>query len=125
MNNTTKYILTVLLGVVSGILSGSLGLGTTTIALPGFLLLNIVGDQKTAIGTTLVSSPLSWGAVYQYYKEGNVDIQLGVLYSFTFVIFAYAGAMINKFLSKSLIDFLICGIYFLLSSYFLYRALKK
>ena len=118
-----KYILTTILGIISGILSGSLGLGTTTLALPGFLILSLVADQKTAIGTTLVSSPLSWGAVYKYYKEGKVDIQLGLLYSVMFVIFSYLGAFIGRMISDTTIDLSICGIYFLLALYFLNRSI--
>jgi len=124
MNNTIKFILTIILGIFSGILSGCFGLGTTTLALPGFLILNIISNEKKAIGTTLVSSPLSWGAVLGYHKDGNTDILLGALYSVIFFIFSYFGALLNKMLNETTISISICVIYLLLAIYFLNRAFK-
>ena len=74
--------LTILLGVVSGIFGGGLGLGPATLALPGFIILGLVPNIRTSIGTTLLSSPASWGAVYKYYKSGNLELIKGIIYTF-------------------------------------------
>ena len=122
MNNITKYMLTVLLGIVSGIFGGGLGLGVTTLALPGFLLLGLVPNSKAAIGTTLVSSPASWPAVYKYYKEGYSNITLGVIYVVCYSIFSFVGAKINAGISETVIKYLVSAVHFIVGLYFLYKA---
>jgi len=123
METIQKYILTVVLGVVSGFLGGGLGLGISTLALPGFILLNLVPNVKTAIGTTLVSSPASWPSVYRYYKSGNVDLTLGVIYFICYFICSYFGANFFVNLTAKTLNVSISIIHFLLAVYFLYRAL--
>lgn len=78
--------MTVLLGFISGIFGGGLGLGSTTLALPGYMILGLVPNIKTSIGTTLISSPHSWGAVYKYYKAGDIEIIKGIVYSIFYII---------------------------------------
>ena len=124
MNNITKYILTAILGIVSGILGGGLGLGITPLAVPGFLVLGLVPNTKSAIGTTLVASPANWPAVYKYYKEGYSNITLGILYLIFYVLFSYFGAKINSEISLLLTNYLVSGVHFLIALYFFYRALK-
>ena len=122
MNNITKYLLTVVLGVVSGIFGGGLGLGSTTLALPGFLLLGLVPNSKTAIGTTLVSSPASWPAVYKYYKDGYSNITLGIIYVICYSIFSFVGAKINSGLSETVTKYLVSAVHLTIGLYFLYKA---
>jgi hypothetical protein len=124
MNNITKYILTAILGIVSGVIGGGLGLGVTTLALPGYLLLGLVPNIKSAIGTTLVASPGNWPAVYKYYTAGYANITLGIIYIVFYTIFSYFGAKITVELSELLTNYLVSGAHFLIALYFLYRAFK-
>jgi len=124
MNNITKYILTAILGAVSGVFGGGLGLGVTTLALPGYLLLDLVPNAKSAIGTTLVASPASWPAVYKYYKQGYANIKLGIVYVLFYLCFSYFGAKMTVEISELLANYLVSGVHFVIALYFLYRALK-
>jgi uncharacterized membrane protein YfcA len=122
MNNIEKYALTVLLGVISGTFGGGLGLGVTTLALPGWLILGLVPNTKTAIGTTLIASPASWPAVYEYYKKGYVKITLGIIYFIIYSIFSFVGATVNLLLSQIVINYLVSIVHFIIGFYFLYLA---
>ena len=117
-----SYILTILLGLVSGLIGGGLGLGVTTIALPGFIMLNLVPDVKTAIGTTLVSSPASWPAVFRYYQSGKVDFVLGFIYVFCYVSAAYLGASLTMDVNLKTLNFVIGIVHILIGIYFLHRS---
>ncbi len=122
MTQLMTYLLTILLGIFCGILGGGLGLGVTTLALPGFTLLKIVPNVKTAIGTTLVSSPGSWPAVYKYYKSGNVQLITGGLYFITYLLFSYLGASISDKLSEKVLKYSISAVHILIGLYFFHIA---
>jgi uncharacterized membrane protein YfcA len=121
-----RILLTFLLGSVSGILGGAFGLGISVIVLPGLLLLGIIPDYKTAVGTTLLSLllPTTLFAVREFYKRKQVDTQIGMLLFFTYLIFAYFGSFINKYFSDKTLKycngfiFLIIAFYFFHSAYF-------
>ena len=119
-----SVILTVLLGLFSGVFGGGLGLGTTTLALPGFLILGLVPNIRSSIGTTLIASPASWGAAYKYYKTGNSELIKGIIYTIFYIIGAYFGASINLLLSTKTLNYLIAALYFLISIFFLYEGMK-
>lgn len=123
MKNTTKYILTVILGMISGILGGGLGLGSALLALPGFLILGLVPNAKTSIGTALIASPASWPAAYKYYKEGYSNLTLGVIYFISCFTFSFLGAKINLEINETIIKYLVSGIHFLIGLFFLYKAI--
>ena len=125
MNNITKYILTAILGIVSGVFGGGLGLGVSTLAVPGFLLLGLVPNSKSSIGTTLVASPANWPAVYKYYKEGYANLTLGLIYVVFYISFSYFGAKFTSEISEILTNYLVSGIHLLISLYFLLDFLHE
>ena len=125
MNDIIKIILTSILGIVSGVLGAAFGLGVTTLAVPGFLLLGLVPNTKTSIGTTLVASPSSWPAAYEYYKKGYSDVKLGITYFLFYLAFAYFGAKLNSKFSENVTNYLVSAIHFLIALYFLYQATKS
>ena len=122
MSQLITIFLTILLGIFCGILGGGLGLGVTTLALPGFTILKLVPNIKTAIGTTLVSSPGSWPAVYKYYKSGNVNLFIGGLYFITYLLFSYFGASISQKLSEKVLNYSISAVHILIGLYFFHVA---
>jgi uncharacterized membrane protein YfcA len=124
-NTVKSNILIILLGVISGILSGAFGLGITTLALPGFLILGLVPDLKTSIGTALISSPSSWPAAYEYYKNGFVDLFKGILFFICHIIGSYYGAFLNMLLTIKTLNYTVGFIYFILSLYFFQQGMKK
>ena len=120
-----EIFLTCILGIIGGIFGGGLALGPTSIMLPGLTILKLVKNQKTAIGTALLSSPVSWGGAYKYYKEGYVNIKLGLIYLFFYIIFSFIGASIFELFDEKYLQYLISIFYFLFGFYFLYIAIYK
>jgi uncharacterized membrane protein YfcA len=115
----SNIILTICLGALAGLCSGSLGQSGAEIMIPGLLLLNIVADYRTAIGTVLltITPPYALLAVIEYYKRGQVNISISALLFTSFFFTAVIGAYINKYLSLFTIE-IISGFYLLLASMF-------
>ncbi|MBP7563650.1 MAG: TSUP family transporter, partial [Candidatus Cloacimonetes bacterium] len=70
-----------LLGLVTGILSGVIGIGGGIVMIPALVFLFNMTQQQ-AQGTTLAMMvpPIGFLAAYTYYKAGFVDIKIaGVL----------------------------------------------
>lgn len=97
MNDVLKYMTVIAIGSIVGFLGGFQGIAG------GFyitLLLLFTGVAKThrmAAGTTLVAIlfPISIGAVYEYWKSGDVDIYTALTITLFYTIFAWVGAKVN------------------------------
>ena len=119
MNN---YIKTAICGIISGIFSGCLGIGSTTLFFPFLLLFNIVPNFATAVGTTLVSSPFSYSAVYEYYLHKEVYFVIGLIYVAFYVIFSFVGAIIHHMIGPNILFFVTGILYVLLSIFYFYYS---
>jgi uncharacterized membrane protein YfcA len=122
MNNV---LITIIFGIISGFIGGSVGLGISTLAQPGFLILGLVPNAKTAIGTALVTSPPNWLAAYTYYKAGYANIELGLIYLISFFIASYFGSKFSVKVSSEVLSYAISAIYFLIALYFLHKAMNS
>jgi len=117
-----QIILSIVLGSIAGIIGGALGLGGTSIILPGLLILGIIKDYRTAVGTTLFTLllPFTILAVIEYYKQNQVDIKIGLIVCLFYMIFAYFGAKINHYYSTKTLQYA-TGVFFLLGSIYFFR----
>jgi len=86
----TLYIL---LGLIAGIVGGSLGLGGGVIMVPALVLLYGL-PQHQAQGTALavMLPPVFILAVLRYYWAGNVKVQMAIFICIGFILGAYLGA---------------------------------
>jgi uncharacterized membrane protein YfcA len=84
-----------LLGLVGGMLVGLLGIGGGVVLVPAMVYL-LHMDQHTAQGTSLLVllPPIGWGALREYWKQGQVDIKAGILCALGILIGAYAGSLV-------------------------------
>ena len=89
-----QYVYVLIIGIVSGIVGGSLGTSGSNVIIPGLLLSGVASSYKMAAGTTLLAilPPLSLGAVYQYWKSGNVQIDSAVIIVISYAIAATVAA---------------------------------
>ena len=123
--NWNKDILTVILGLISGICGGALGQSGAEIMLPGLLILGIITDFKTAAGTVLLTilPPISLLAIFEYYHRHQVNIKVGVILMISYFGAAYFGAYMTRTLSNTTLEysasvyFCIIGLFFLWNAY--------
>ncbi|MGB9663463.1 MAG: TSUP family transporter [Ignavibacteria bacterium] len=90
MTEFLQILILILIGLLTGGLSGVLGIGGGVIVIPSLvLLLNF--SQKLAQGTSLAMllPPIGLLAAYNYYKAGYVDVRAAVILIITFVIGSY------------------------------------
>jgi uncharacterized membrane protein YfcA len=119
-----RYILTIILGIISGLSGGALGISGAETMLPGLVFLGIVSNEKVSVGTTLLAilPPLSIGAVYEYYKRKQVDVTISLILMITVFLGAWGGSLLVKGVSNTLLQY-ITGIYFILVGiYFMLNA---
>jgi uncharacterized membrane protein YfcA len=119
-----NIIYTVLIGALSGILGGAFGLGGSFVMLPGLILLNVVKDFNTAVGTILFSllPPVSLLAVVEYYKRDQIDIKIGTILFVTYFLAAYLGAKINKMYDQKTLEYACATVFLMITIYFYYHA---
>lgn len=89
----TQIVITGLIGLAAGILSGMLGLGGAIIIIPALVML-LGFTQQMAQGTTLIMFVLPVGALaaWQYYQQGFVELKTSLILAAMFFIGGYFGA---------------------------------
>ena len=114
-NSITKYILIIIVGLVSGILQGSLGSVGVIVIIPALLLLNIVGDYKTACGTLLVTLlfPTSLLGLSEYYHTNSLAMVTGLILTITMTIGGYYGALVRNYITYGSLE-IISGLIFII-----------
>ncbi len=93
-----------LIGLVTGALSGLLGIGGGLILIPS-LVLFIGMDQHQAIGTSLavMLPPIGLFAAYNFYKAGQVNLKFAMLLALAFMIGSYFTSKIAVTIPENLI----------------------
>ena len=119
-----RIVLTILIGILGGLVGGTLGIGPSVFLLPGILLLGVVKDYNTAIGTILLAilPPSTLLAVINYYKRDKVDTKIGLILFISSFLASYVGALINKYLNENTLEYISSFIFFLIGSYYFYIA---
>ena len=98
-------LLYILLGILSGFLSGLIGIGGGTIIVP--VLVIIFGlSQKMAQGTTLalLVPPIGILAAWTYYKQGYVDFPIAGLICIGFIFGGLIGAKLATNISNQTLE---------------------
>lgn len=84
---TRTHVITFCIGFIAGILSVFVGVGGI-IMLPLLMLSGIISDYKTVLGTMFFAtiSPVSLGAIYNFYKQKKIDFVVGAILGVGFFI---------------------------------------
>jgi uncharacterized membrane protein YfcA len=88
--NLETLLLLIMVGLVTGVLGGMLGIGGGLILIPA--LVYIFGfSQHQAIGTSLaiMLPPIGMFAAYNYYKAGQVNLKYALILAAAFMIGSY------------------------------------
>lgn len=89
-----RIIYTILVGLVFGIMVGTIGI------FPGGFIalilynLGVFTDFKLCLGTILflLALPFSIGGMYEYHKKGKIDYKIGFILFITTVLGSYLGS---------------------------------
>jgi uncharacterized membrane protein YfcA len=100
--NIQEILLLIAIGIAAGMLSGMFGIGGGVIMVPAMVFL-LGMTQHSAQGTSigLMLLPIGILAAYNYHKEGNLNIQYGLVIAAAFVIGGYFGSKISLGLSET------------------------
>lgn len=118
-------ILSIVLGILGGLCNGALGISGVIMVLPGILLLNLIQDYITAIGTSLfvILPPVGLMSVLYYYKKSKVNTKIGLFIMIPFIIASYYGSAFAGYITDktrkiiTAITCIIVGLYFAHSAY--------
>ncbi len=89
----TQLLILIIIGLLSGLLSGVFGIGGAIIVIPALVF--IIGlSQHEAQGTSLafMLPPVGILAAWSYYKEGYINWKIALVLSLTFFVGAYLGS---------------------------------
>ena len=127
MNNVLKYSLAVLIGSLIGFIGGFQGIAGGFYISALLIMLGITDTQRKAAGTTLLAVlfPISLGAVFEYWKSGDVDIAVALIITFFYIIFATLGAKVNKQFEEHISLFSLAFLLALTSVYFAFKGYMK
>lgn len=85
----------ILLGLGIGVLVGLMGVGGGVLLIPALVYLMGM-NQHLAQGTSLLLQlpPIGVGALYFYWKKGNVDLRAGLVCAAGFLLGGYFGSVV-------------------------------
>ncbi len=96
-----QYLISIVVGLISGITSGLFGVGGGVVMVPAMILLLGV-DMKKAVGTSLaVIIPTAIVTTFKHYKQGNVEWGLSLSLAPAAIIGGYLGAWLTLHLKSS------------------------
>jgi uncharacterized membrane protein YfcA len=89
------WIEVILLGLAGGVLVGLMGIGGGVVLVPAMVHL-LRMDQHLAQGTSLLLQlpPIGIGALYLYWRNGNVDLRAGLVCVAGFLLGGYFGSRV-------------------------------
>jgi len=125
--DATKIGLTIILGIVAGILGGAMGTSGALTIIPGLLLLELVPNFATAAGTTLLTilPPLSLGAIFAYYKNKEVQFETAFILMISYALSASAGAYITHTVKEKHIYYVMSVYLMLVALFYLRMGIKS
>ncbi len=102
---TTTIILIIIVGLVAGMLGSMVGIGGGIVVVPALIAMTalIPGmNPKMATGTSLAMllPPIGLAGVWQYYRNGQVNVTVALLLCAGFVFGAYFGGQIANRMDK-------------------------
>src|SRR5271156_1182588 len=113
--------LILLLGLAAGILVGLMGIGGGTLVVPALVYL-LVMSQHMAQGTSLFMQllPVGLGALWVYWKAGEVDLRAGIVCALGILVGGYAGGSIAVGIPARVLQALF-GFFLMVSAVLLWR----
>jgi len=93
---TTQLIILIIIGLVSGMLSGIFGIGGAIIVIPALIfILGLTQHQAQGTSLAFMIPPVGILAAWNYWKAGHVNWKFALILSLTFVVGAYLGSQFS------------------------------
>jgi len=91
--STSIVLILIVIGIITGIMAGMLGIGGAVIMIPALVYLLGI-SQQTAQGTSLavMLPPIGIIAAYNYYKAGHANIKFAIILAVFFIVGSYFGS---------------------------------
>jgi hypothetical protein len=102
--SVSMLLMLLLIGVVTGVMAGMLGIGGAIIMIPAMVFL-LGFSQQMAQGTSLavMLPPIGIFAAYNYWKAGHVNITFALVLAVAFIIGSYFGSRIALQMPQTLL----------------------
>ncbi len=118
--------LLIFIGLAAGVLSGVFGIGGGVVIVPA--LIDLRGfTQHKATGTSLavLLPPIGLGAMYEYYRHGNVNVQAAMIMAAAVFAGGWLGAILANRVSGPYLR-LACSVFVIfLGVYLLFGAFRR
>ncbi|WP_378172236.1 sulfite exporter TauE/SafE family protein [Aquimarina sp. SS2-1] len=114
--DTMTIISLIVIGLLAGFLSGTMGIGGSVVMIP-LLILWVGFTQHQAQGTSLavLSVPVTLLAAFNYYKEGHVNWKFAAIIAITFIVGGYLGSKLAISINQTTLKRIFGGILLLVA----------
>jgi len=101
---TSVLLLLILIGIITGVMAGMLGIGGAVIMIPSLVFL-LGFSQQMAQGTSLavMLPPIGIIAAYNYYKAGQVNLKFALILAAAFIAGSYFGSKLALILPETIL----------------------
>jgi hypothetical protein len=115
----------ILLGLAVGVLVGLLGIGGGIVLVPALSYL-LGFDQHMAQGTSLFLQlpPLGLGALYVYWRRGNVDWMAGSLCALGFLFGGFFGSHVAQYIPSPRLE-MVFGVFLVFAAVIVWREASQ
>jgi len=102
--STTMLLILIVIGIITGVMAGMLGIGGAIIMIPALVFLLGI-NQLTAQGTSLavMLPPIGIIAAYNYYKAGQVNIKYAIILAIFFLVGSFFGSKLALNIPQTLL----------------------
>lgn len=109
--DTMTIISLIVIGLLAGFLSGTMGIGGSVVMIP-LLILWVGFTQHQAQGTSLavLSVPVTLLAAFNYYKEGHVNLKFAAIIAVTFILGGYLGSKFAITINQTILKKIFGGV---------------
>lgn len=121
-----SVLLFVAIGLAAGVLSGVFGIGGGVVVVPALIYLGGL-TQHRATGTSLavLLPPIGIGAMWEYYRHGNVDVRAAIIIAAAMFAGGWLGAVVANRISGPYLRLAFSVFMISLSVYLLFGALRR
>jgi uncharacterized membrane protein YfcA len=119
-------MLFVAIGLAAGILSGLFGIGGGVVIVPALIYLGgFTQHQATGTSLAVLLPPIGIGAMWEYYREGNVNVQAAMIIAAAVFAGGWLGAVVANRVSGPYLRLAFSLFVIALGAYLLMGAFRR